>query len=89
MRENDNLCMSELQFGFKEGASTTQCTHVVYETINYYNFNKSNVHMLFVDARKSFDRIRYCKLFKCLLKHKLSPRLLRLLTVIYTAKFEC
>ncbi len=28
MRENDNLCRSELQFGFRERVFTTQCTHV-------------------------------------------------------------
>ncbi len=52
-------------FGFNEGVSTTQCIHVINETINYYNFNKTNVHMLFLDASKAFDRVRYCKLFKC------------------------
>ncbi len=52
-------------FWFNEGVSTTQCIHVINETINYYNFNKTNVHMLFLDASKAFDRVRYCKLFKC------------------------
>ncbi len=61
MRENHNLCSSELQFGIEEGVCTTQCTHVVNETINYYNFNKTNVHMLFLDVSKVFDRVRYCK----------------------------
>ncbi len=67
MRENDYLCSSKFQFGFKEGVPTTQCTHVVNEIINYYNVNKANVHMLFVDASKAFDNylnvywsITYC-----------------------------
>ncbi len=47
-------------------------------------FNKTSIHMFFLDASKAFDRVRYCKLFKCLLKHNLSPRLLRLLAVMYT-----
>ncbi len=79
MEENDNLCSSKLLLGFKESVSTTQCTHVVNETINYYNFNKTNICMMFLDASKVFDGIRYCKLFKCILKHNVSPRLLCLL----------
>ncbi len=57
---------------------------VVNETNNYYNFNKTNVHMLFLDYSKAFDRVRYCQVFKCLLKRNLSSRLLCLLAVIYT-----
>ncbi len=41
-----------------------------------------SVHMLFLDASKAFDSVRYCKLFKCLLKRNLS--LLLLLAVMYT-----
>ncbi len=63
---------------------TTQCTHLVNETINYYKFNKTNVDMLFLDASKAFDRVMYYKLFKCLLKHNILPRLLCLLAVMYT-----
>ncbi len=56
---------------------------LVNEIINYYNCNKTNVHMLFLDANKVFDIVRYCKLFKCLLKHNLLPRILHLLSVKY------
>ncbi len=84
MRENDNWCSSQCQFGFKKMVSTTQCSHAVNEIINYYNFKKTNIHMLFLDTSKAFDRVRYCKLFKCLLKHNLYLRLLRLLPVMYT-----
>ncbi len=45
IKEQKSLCTSNLQFGFKEGVSTTQCTYVVNETISYYNFHKSNVHV--------------------------------------------
>ncbi len=38
-KEQNSLCTSDLQFGFKQGVSTTQCTYVVNETISHYNFN--------------------------------------------------
>ncbi len=53
--------MSDLQFGFKAGVSSTQCTNV-FKKLNHYNFNKSNVFVLFLDATKAFNRVRYCKL---------------------------
>ena len=33
--------------------STTQCTYSMIETVNYYNFNKSNVFVPMLDASKA------------------------------------
>ncbi len=57
-----------MQFGFKEGLSTTECTFTKLETISYYHFNHTNVYALFLDATKAFDRVHYGKLFKELCK---------------------
>ena len=50
IKEESVLCSSHLQFGFKKGMSTTQCTYSMLETVNYYNFNKSNVFVLMLDS---------------------------------------
>ncbi len=42
-KEQEALCTSGLQFGFKAEVSSTQCTNVFKETIKNYNFSKSNV----------------------------------------------
>ncbi len=84
IKEQKSLCTSNLHFGFREGVSTTHCTYVVNETISYYNFHKSNVHALMIDASKAFDRVKYCKLFNGLLNRNVSPLILRLLSVLYT-----
>ena len=78
IKEERALCSSHLQFGFKQGMSTTQCTYSMLETVNYYNFNKSNVFVLMLDANKAFDRVNYCTLFGELLKRDISPIVLRL-----------
>ncbi len=57
---------------------------MVNETISYYNFHKTNVHVLMLDASKAFDRVKYYKLFNELLNHNVSPLILRLLSVLYT-----
>jgi hypothetical protein len=84
--EHKTLCSSELQFGFKSGVSTTHCTMALQETVNYYNFNKTNAYIIMLDASKAFDRVEYCKLFKLLLKKSVSPLILRLLINMYTNK---
>ena len=86
IKEQHSLCSSELQFGFKKGLTTTQCTFSMVEIIDYYNFNKSSVNVLMLDASKAFDRVNYCKLFAILLKRDTSPIALRLLLFMYTHK---
>ena len=83
IKEQHSLCSSELQFEFKKGLSATQCTFSMLEIIDYYNFNKSSVNVLMLDARKAFDRINYCKRFVTLLKRDTSPIVLRLLLFVY------
>ena len=83
-KEQNVLATSHLQFGFKQNMSTTHCTYVMMETISYYNANDSNVYALMLDASKAFDRVNYCKLFRVLLRRKVSPLVLRLLLYMYT-----
>ena len=52
-----SLKFSDLQFGFKSGSSTTACTFVLDEVVNYYNENSSDVHVVLLDASKAFDQI--------------------------------
>ena len=47
LKDQDALCSSDMQFGFKEGLSTTERTFTMLETISYYNCNHTNVYALF------------------------------------------
>ena len=78
------LDTSTVQFGFKAESSTTQCTFVVSECVNYYIKHGSNVHLVFLDATKAFDRVHYVKLFRLLIKRGLCPIVSRLLLNLYT-----
>ena len=73
LKESAALVSSDLQFGFKQGVSTTQCSFLMLETISHYNYNGSNVNVLLLDATKAFDRVHYCKLFKLLIDKGMSP----------------
>jgi hypothetical protein len=74
---------SDMQFGFKPKHSTTQCTFVFNEVVNYYNHNGSDVYTMLLDASKAFDRVEYVKLFKLLLAKGICPLLARFLAKMY------
>ena len=78
-----SLYTDDLQFGFKKMSSTTICTSLMIDTIEYYNENYTDCFLLLLDASKAFDRVEYCKLFKLLRDRNVCPVLLRLLMNIY------
>ena len=84
LKEQKTLSRSDAQFGFKEKSSTTQCTFVFLETVNYYNSHGSNCYSMLLDATKAFDRVQYCKLFKELINRGMPPTVVRLLLYMYT-----
>ncbi len=78
------LSTCNMQFGFKKAHSTTHCTFVMRETINYYTRRNGQVHTLLLDASKAFDRVNYIKLFDVLLHRGLCPTIIRFLMNMYT-----
>ncbi len=64
LRNENVLFTSDLQFGFKRKHSTTQCSYVIDEVVNYYNTGGSDVYTMFLDATKAFGRVNYIKLFR-------------------------
>ena len=83
------LKSSDLQFGYKKSTSTTHCTMVAKEVVNYYINNGSNVYTTLLDASKAFDRINFIKLFKLLMLRNLCPVVCRLLALQYTLQKCC
>ena len=83
-KEENQLITSNMQFGFKKGASTSLCTCMVQETISYFVSKNTNVYGLLLDATKAFDRINYIKLFNILLSRNICPLICRLLLFMYT-----
>ena len=88
-RYADKLMTSPYQFGFKRHHSTTMCTMVLKETIHYYTTNKGRVFCTLLDATKAFDRVKYCKLFQCLVDKNLPAVVLRVLYKLYTNQVMC
>ena len=70
------LSTSDLQFGFKSGASTDSCTGLLKNTIALHFHCKTKVYSCFLDASKAFDRVSHNTLFNILQKRGVPPILL-------------
>ena len=63
-QQSKYLITSDYQFGFKPKSSTTLCTTMVLETIQYYTMSGAKpVYLLLLDASKAFDKVSYNMLF--------------------------
>ena len=72
-----------MQFGFKSGVSTTQCTWVVNEVTNYFMRRGTAVNVCLVDCSKAFDKVKFDTLFQKLIEKGLPPIVVRVLIYIY------
>ena len=84
VNHKEALATSWMQFGFKAKSSTTQCTFVLQETIQYYLNNDSRVYCVLLDASQAFDRVQYVSLFKKMLSKGLCPVVSRCLLYMHT-----
>ena len=80
------LCTSDLQFGFRPGHSTTQCTFVLQEITELYAKQKSSTFVTLLDASKAFDRVNYIKLFRLLLKRGFCPLVAKFMLSSYVTQ---
>ena len=81
-----SLSSNDSQFGFKQRHSTSQCTFVVKETVQYYLNGGSIVYGMLLDASKAFDRVHFIKLFRLLLSRDLCPVICRLIATLCTSQ---
>ena len=81
--QQEELKSSDLQFGYKSESSTTMCSTMVIETIQYFTACHSPIYVLYMDVSKAFDRLYHIKLFRLLSERAVCPLILRLLFNIY------
>ena len=84
-----HLNSDSMQFGFKEKASTTQCSWLVMEVCQYYLRKGTPAICTLLDCSKAFDKCLFDQLFKKLLKRKVPPIVVRTLIYIYEEQEGC
>ena len=69
------------------GHSTSLCTNVLKQTVEYYISRGSYIFTcFFLDFQKAFDKVNYSKLFLKLLDNGVNSKIVSILAVWYTNK---
>ena len=79
----DKMNTDSLQFGFKSGTSTTECSWLVLEVANYFIRRHTPCIVTMLDCTKAFDTCKFSILFKKLYEKNLPAILIRTLIFIY------
>ena len=79
----DRLGTDSLQFGFKSGTSTTECTWLVMEVASYFLRHGTPCIVTLLDCSKAFDMCQFSLLFEKLHKKNLPAIVIRALIFVY------
>ena len=85
----DLLQTDSMQFGFKAGVSTTQCTWLVNEVSTYFMRRGTAVSACLLDCSKAFDKCRFDVLFSKLIKKGFPAIVVRVLIFVYEEQSCC
>ena len=80
----DKLDLDQLQFGYQSSISTSMCTWLAVETIDYFMRNESNVYVCTMDMSKAFDKVKHSLLFRKLMKRDIPEIYIKLLVRMYS-----
>lgn len=78
-RLEDYLWTCENQFDFKSGYSTDMDIYVLHEYIDFFKKKYSNVYVTFLDASKTFDKIKDWTMFRKMIDRNVPIYLVKIL----------
>ena len=78
-----------LQFGYREGMSTAQCSWLVNEVTNHYIRQGGSVCGALMDCSMAFNKCLFSKLFKTMLDKGVPALVVRALACVYEEQSGC
>jgi len=82
-RLRKDVSISENQFGFMPGRSTLEVIYLLRRLMGLYIDRKVNLHIVFIDLEKAYDRVPQEVLWSCLEKKGVSPVYIRVIEDMY------
>ena len=79
----EQLASDSLQFGYKRGTSTTDCSWLVTSVADHFLRHGSPIKIATLDAKQGFDRCSWLKIFESL-RLRLPAVISRILMFVYT-----
>ena len=82
-RLREEVKISENQFGFMPGRATIEAIGLLRGLMGLFRDRKVDLHMVFIDLEKVYDRVPREVLWKCLEEKRVSPAYIRVIKDMY------